>query len=98
VVVHVRLAGMLALEVPVRYVRVVHRRVVVLVLMCGAEVLEAPGHLVAVVRHMEMPVGMHQPLGSCSSHPAAGAFSVMANSFRHHGSALPATCYPGPSG
>jgi hypothetical protein len=58
----VRLTRVLALEVLVRHVRVVHRRVVVLVLVCGAEVLEAPGHLVMIVRHMEVPVGMHQPL------------------------------------
>jgi hypothetical protein len=42
VVVHVRLAGVLALEVLVRHVRVVQRRVVVLVLVRGAEVLKAP--------------------------------------------------------
>lgn len=73
-----RLAGVLAVEVLVRDVRVVQRRVIVLMLVRGAEVLKAPGHLVVVVRHVEVPVGMHQPSWSWSSHPAAGAFLVMA--------------------
>ena len=59
---HVRLAGVLALEVLVRHVRVVQRRVVVLVLVRGAEVLKAPRHLVVVVRHVKVPVGMHHSL------------------------------------
>jgi len=58
----VRLAGVLALEVLVRHVLVVQRRVVVVVLLRSAEVLESPGHLVVVVRHVEVPVSMHQPL------------------------------------
>jgi hypothetical protein len=61
VVVDVGLTGVLALEVLVRHVRMVQRRVVVLVLVRGAEVLEAAGHLVVVVRDMEVPVRVHQP-------------------------------------
>jgi hypothetical protein len=94
----VRLAGVLALEVLVRHVRVVQRRVVVLVR--SAEVLEAPGHLVVVVRHVEVPVGMHQPLVVMFFTPGRGRVLGHGNLLLapRHATALPGTCYPSPTG
>jgi hypothetical protein len=61
VVVDVRLAGVLVIEVLVWHVRVVHGCVVVLVFVRGTQVFEASRHLVVVVRDVEVPMGMHQP-------------------------------------
>jgi hypothetical protein len=61
-IVDMCLAGVLVLNVLMGHVRMPHRRVVVLVLVSRAEVLEATGHIIVVVRDMVVPVGMHQPL------------------------------------
>jgi hypothetical protein len=100
VVVHVRLAGVLALEVLVRHVRVVQRRVVVLVLVRGAEVLKAPRHLVVVVRHVKVPVGMHYSLVVMFFPPGRGRIlghGKLLLTPRQAPRCRP-TCYPGPSG
>jgi hypothetical protein len=59
-IVDVGFAGVFPFEVLVRYVRVVDGGVAVLVLVGGAQVLEATGHLVVVVRHVEVPMAVYQ--------------------------------------
>src|SRR5436305_2933245 len=92
----VRLSGVLTLGVLVRDVRVVHRRVVVLVLVGGAEMFEAPGHLIVVVGDVVMLVAVHQP-------PMVVFFPVPCRGATGHGSssrlslrraALPVMHYP----
>jgi hypothetical protein len=49
-IVDMCLAGVLVLNILMGHVRMPHRRMVVLVLVSRAEVLEAAGHFVVVVR------------------------------------------------
>ena len=56
------LAEMLLFEILVRGVRVPERRMIVLVLMRRAQVLEATGLVAAVVGHMEVLMGVNQLL------------------------------------
>jgi len=61
-VVDMSLAEMLLFEILVRGVRVPERRMMVLVLMRGAQVLEGTGLMAAVVGHVEVIMGVHQLL------------------------------------
>ena len=61
-VVDMSLAEMLLFEILVRGVRVPKRRMMVLVLMRGAQVLEGTGLMAAVVGHVEVLMGVHQLL------------------------------------
>lgn len=63
VVVDVRLAYVLALEVLMRHVRVMQRRVVMLMLACGAEVLEPPSHSDALPRSHTHRTRSPEPAG-----------------------------------
>jgi hypothetical protein len=62
VVVHVGLTDVFVLEVLVGHVRMLHGGVVVLVLVCRAEMLEPTGHGVVVVGYMEVLMGVFQRL------------------------------------
>jgi hypothetical protein len=62
VIVDMRLAGVFVAGVLVRGVRMPHGRMVVFVLVGGAEVLKATGYLVVVVCDVVVPVGVHQLL------------------------------------
>ena len=61
-VVDMSLAEMFLFEILVRSVRVPERRMIVLVLMRRAQVLEATGLTAAVVGHVEVLMGVHQLL------------------------------------
>lgn len=59
---NVGFALVLAVQVPVRVVRVAHRSVIVLVLMTGVEVIETTRHLVVVVSHVKVVMSVGQSL------------------------------------
>jgi hypothetical protein len=94
VIVNMGLAGVLAVEVLVGHVRVPQRRMVVLMSVRGAEVLEASGHLVVVVRYVEMPVVVHQPLVVVFLPAGRGSILGHGYSFRRAACTLPVTYYP----
>jgi hypothetical protein len=75
----VRLTGVLRVKVLVRHVRVPHRRVVVLMLVRGAQVLKPSRHLIVVMGDVEVPVSVHQALMVMLFPPGRGRTSR----FRH---------------
>jgi hypothetical protein len=94
VVVDVRLADVLVLEVLVRRVRVMQRRMIVLMLVRRAEVLEPSGHLVVVVGHVEVPVAVHHSLVVMLFPPGRGRVLRHDCSFRLGGTLSPDSHYP----
>lgn len=61
-IMHVRLTFVLTLRVPVRIVGMTHSRVVVLMRVARAQVLETTGRRVVIVRHMKMMMSVGQTL------------------------------------
>ncbi len=58
-IVNVCFAGVFLVEVAMRHVRMAQRRVIMLVLMGGTQMLEASGHLVVIVCDMKVSMGVH---------------------------------------